>query len=149
VTPAPNERTQQADGTQRIDKWLWFARVTRTRTLASELVQSGKVRLNRTRVEKPSQVVRLGDVLTVTVNRRVRLLKVTGLALKRGPSATARALFEELTAEADTLKPLAQSSLHFPGWQQSEAAPGQRAPGSGRPTKKERREIDRLGGKTR
>jgi ribosome-associated heat shock protein Hsp15 len=137
------------DGTQRIDKWLWFARVTKTRTMAADLVQSGKVRLNKVRVEKPSHAVRVGDVLTVTVSRRVRLLKVAGLGVRRGPSATAQALFEELTAAADTLKPSAQSSLHFPSWQQSEVGHGQRVPGSGRPTKKERREIDRLGGKTR
>jgi ribosome-associated heat shock protein Hsp15 len=149
LSGAPDEHVREGDGTQRIDKWLWFARVTKTRTLASELVQSGKVRLNKSRVEKPSHALRVGDVLTVTVNRRVRLLKVTGLGLKRGPSATARTLFEELTADADALKPLAQSSLPFQSWQQSEAAPGQRTPGSGRPTKKERREIDRLGGKTR
>jgi ribosome-associated heat shock protein Hsp15 len=137
------------DGTQRVDKWLWFARVTKTRTMASDLVQSGKVRLNKVRVEKPSQLVRVGDVLTVTVARHVRLLKVAGLGVRRGPSATAQALFEELTAAPDALKPSAQSSLQFPSWQQNKVGPGQRAPGSGRPTKRERREIDRLGGKTR
>jgi ribosome-associated heat shock protein Hsp15 len=135
--------------TQRIDKWLWFARLTKTRTLAAELVAGGKVRLNRARVEKPSQTVRIDDVLTVALNRRVRLFKVLDLGVRRGPSATARTLYEELTAEADPLKPLAQSSLQLPSWQENGVGPGRRVPGSGRPTKKERREIDRIGGKAR
>jgi len=134
--------------TQRIDKWLWFARLVKTRTLAADLVSSGKVRLNRVRIEKPSQTVRVDDVLTITLNRRVRLLKVLGLGERRGPSATARVLYEELTAAADPLKP-AQSSLQLPSWQERGVGPGRRIPGSGRPTKKERREIDRLGGKPR
>jgi ribosome-associated heat shock protein Hsp15 len=138
-----------APTTQRIDKWLWFARLVKTRTLAADLVAGGKVRLNRARVEKPSQTLRIDDVLTVTLNRRVRLLKVLGLGERRGPSATARVLYEELTAAADPLKPLAQSSLQLPSWQESGVGPGRRLPGSGRPTKKERREIDRLGGKAR
>lgn len=146
---AEDEQARDDDGTQRIDKWLWFARVTKTRTLASDLVVSGKVRLNKARVDKPSQSVRAGDVLTVTVSRCVRVLKVKGLGVRRGPSATALTLYEELTAATDTLKPSAHSSLQFPSWQQSKVGPGQRAPGSGRPTKRERREIDRLGGKTR
>jgi ribosome-associated heat shock protein Hsp15 len=133
----------------RIDKWLWFARLTKTRTLAAELVLAGKVRINRLRIEKTSQCVRVGDVLTVVLNRRVRVLNVMGLGQRRGPPATARALYEELTEKADALKPLAQSPPQFPSWRQSEVSPGRRAPGSGRPTKKERREIDRLGGKSR
>lgn len=140
---------EEACGTQRIDKWLWFARFLKTRTLAAETVLAGKVRLNRVRVEKPSQPVRVDDVLTLVLNRRVRLIKVLALGERRGPSATARALYEELTAEADPLKPLAQSSLQIPSLRQNEMGPGRRVPGSGRPTKKERREIDRLSGRTR
>ena len=67
-----------ASNTQRIDKWLWFARLIKTRTLASELVTAGKVRLNRIRVEKPGHIVRVGDVVTVSLNRRVRVFKVQG-----------------------------------------------------------------------
>jgi ribosome-associated heat shock protein Hsp15 len=135
--------------TQRVDKWLWFARLTKTRTLASDLVAAGKVRLNRTRIDKPSQTVRIDDVLTVVLNRRVRLVKVLDLGERRGPAVAARALYEELTAAADPLKPLAQPSLQLPSWQGTGVGPGRRLAGSGRPTKKERREIDRLGGKSR
>jgi ribosome-associated heat shock protein Hsp15 len=143
------EGARETRAAQRIDKWLWFARIAKTRTLAAEVVSAGKVRLNRMRVEKPSQIVRVGDVLTVVTGRSVRLLKVLGLGERRGPSASARALYEELTAAADPLKPLAQSSSHFPSWHQNEVSPGRRVPGSGRPTKRERREIDRLSGKAR
>jgi ribosome-associated heat shock protein Hsp15 len=136
-------------GTQRIDKWLWFARLLKTRTLAAEFVVAGKVRLNKAKVEKASHVVRVGDVLTVTLNRRVRLFKVTGLGERRGPSAAARSLYEELTAPADTPKPHAQSTLPIPSPQHDATGQGQRAPGSGRPTKKERRDIDRLNAKNR
>lgn len=138
-----------AGDTQRIDKWLWFARLIKSRTLAAELVAAGKVRLNRSRIDKPSQTVRIGDVLTVTLNRRVRLIEVAGLGERRGPSAAALSLYRELTAPADAPKPLAQSSLPTPSLPLNETGPGRRLPGSGRPTKKERRDIDRLNAKLR
>ena len=149
MSRAGAEEALGAGDAQRIDKWLWFARLIKTRTLASELVASGKVRLNRTRLDKPSHVVRVGDVLTLTLNRRLRLLKVTGLGLRRGPSAAAQSLYEELTAPGDPPKPRAQSTLQIPSLQQGETGPGRRLPGSGRPTKRERREIDRLNAKSR
>lgn len=140
---------EAACDTQRIDKWLWFARFLKTRTLAAHIVSAGKVRLNRVRVDKPSQPVRVDDVLTLVLDRRVRLVKVLALGERRGPSATARELYEELTAEADPLKPLAQSSLQIPSLRENKVSPGRRVPGSGRPTKKERRETDRLSGRGR
>ena len=141
------EKSAEDPGTQRIDKWLWFARIAKTRTLAAALVVGGKVRLNRVRVEKPSQTVRASDVLTVTVSRRVRLLKVVGLTERRGPAAAAIGLYEELTPAADPLKPLSQ--LQRRDRHEDAISPGRRPAGSGRPTKKERREIDRLGEKIR
>lgn len=149
MSRAAEGETPVTSATQRIDKWLWFSRLSKTRTLAADLVAAGKVRLNRAKVEKSSQAVRVGDVLTVTLNRRVRLIKVTGLGERRGPSAAARSLYEELTGPADTTKPLAQSTVQIPGLQQNETGPGRRAAGSGRPTKKERRDIDRWNAKNR
>ncbi|HEY5827566.1 RNA-binding S4 domain-containing protein [Methyloceanibacter sp.] len=81
-------------GTQRLDKWLWFARVIKSRTLAAQLVEDGKVRVNRVRASKPSQVVHSGDVLTIAVRGRVRLLRVLAAADRRGPPAEARMLYE-------------------------------------------------------
>jgi len=149
VTGASQGETPGSAATQRIDKWLWIARLLKTRTLASEFVAAGKVRLNKAKVEKASHVVRVGDVLTMTLNRRVRLFMVTGLAERRGPSAAARSLYEELTAPVDTPKPHAQSTLPIPSLQHEAMGPGRRAAGSGRPTKKERRDIDRLNAKVR
>jgi ribosome-associated heat shock protein Hsp15 len=148
LNPRAEQQAEEA-GTQRIDKWLWFARIAKTRTLAAALVVAGKVRLNRTRVEKPSHVVRPADTLTITVNRRVRILTVRGLAERRGPPAAASVLYEELTPAADPLKPLAQSPVQRGDWQQDAMSPGRRPAGSGRPTKKERRDIDRMGDKVR
>jgi len=149
LRPRGQHEPGAAKETQRLDKWLWFARLTKTRTLATEFVLSGKVRVNRARVDKPSYAVRVDDVLTVVVARRVRVLKVVGLGLRRGPAAAARTLYEELTAEADPLKPQPKMSLHEPSTPANEVSPGQRPSGAGRPTKKERRDIERLNAKIR
>ncbi len=84
------------DGRQRLDKWLWYARVARTRTLAARLVVEGHVRLNSQRVEQASRHVRAGDVLTVALERDVRVLRVLGPGVRRGPATEARLLYEEL-----------------------------------------------------
>jgi ribosome-associated heat shock protein Hsp15 len=115
---------------QRIDKWLWHARVVRSRNAAAGLAVSGHVRINGQRVDAASRAVRSGDVVTVALDRIVRVLRVKAFASRRGSSEVARALYDDLT-EAD-------------------AAPGPQAPsggrreaGSGRPTKRDRRLIDR------
>jgi ribosome-associated heat shock protein Hsp15 len=82
---------------QRIDKWLWFARIVRTRNDAAALVASGHVRLNAQRVTAPSQLVRAGDVVTVALDGGVRVLKVAGFAERRGNAEAGRALYVELT----------------------------------------------------
>jgi ribosome-associated heat shock protein Hsp15 len=89
---------------QRLDKWLWFVRVAKSRTLAAALVADGKVRVNRERASKPSQTLRVGDVVTVAVHERVRVLKVLATGARRGPPAEARRLYEDLMAGA-TEKP--------------------------------------------
>jgi ribosome-associated heat shock protein Hsp15 len=81
---------------QRIDKWLWHARVVRTRADAAALVAAGHVRVNSRRVDGPGRAVRLGDVLTVALDRTVRVLKVVAFAERRGSAADARVLSETL-----------------------------------------------------
>lgn len=115
---------------QRIDKWLWHARVVRTRSAASALVGSGHVRINGERGTAPSRLVRADDVVTVALDRQVRILKVAGFAERRGDAEAGRMLYADLT-------PLPAPKDESP----KNAA---RDPGSGRPTKRERRAIDRL-----
>jgi ribosome-associated heat shock protein Hsp15 len=119
----------QLSETQRLDKWLWFARITKSRTLAAHLVQDGKVRVNRTRAAKPSLTVRSGDVLTIAVRGSVEVLRVLGPGARRGPPAEARLLYEVLSPAGGSPGP---SSV------------GARVRGTGRPTKRERRLTDQL-----
>jgi ribosome-associated heat shock protein Hsp15 len=123
----------EAAGRQRIDKWLWFARVVKTRSLAQDLAQSGHVRLNGERVKASSHIVREGDVLTIGLESRVRVLKVRGFAEKRGAAPLAEALYEDLSPPPPVRSDVAPVE-----------ASGIRDAGAGRPTKRERRETDRL-----
>ena len=82
---------------QRLDKWLWFARIVKSRTLAVQLVQDGKVRVNRAKVAKPAQTVRPDDVLTIVIRGNVQVLKVVAPGTRRGPPAQARLLYELLS----------------------------------------------------
>ncbi len=81
---------------QRLDKWLWCARFMRARTDCAALVSQGSIRINRQATEKAHARLRLGDVLTVPVRGRVRVVRVLALAARRGPPAEAATLFEEL-----------------------------------------------------
>ena len=82
---------------QRIDKWLWHARVVRTRSDAAALAAAGFVRLNGRRMTAASQPVRIGDVVTLALDRSVRVLRVEGFCEKRGAAPVARALYRDLT----------------------------------------------------
>ena len=82
---------------QRIDKWLWHARVLRTRSDAAALVEAGHVRLNGKRVTAASHLLRSGDVLTIALDRSVRLIEVAGFRERRGGAPEARALYRDLT----------------------------------------------------
>ncbi len=81
---------------QRIDRWLWHARVVATRRAAATLAASGHVRVNGERIDTPGRMVRTGDVITVALDRLLRVLKVGGFAERRGPARTARFLYEKL-----------------------------------------------------
>jgi ribosome-associated heat shock protein Hsp15 len=117
---------------QRIDKWLWHARVVRTRSAAAALSGAGLVRINGARIDTSSRPVRPGDVVTIALDRNVRVLKVIGYAERRGSADIARTLYEDLTP---------------PPAPPQEPQAGARDEGAGRPTKRQRREIDRLQGR--
>lgn len=114
----------------RLDKWLWFARFVKTRGLAQDLCESGHVRLNGQPVSKASTTVKVGDELVLVLGPYRRFLRVLALGVRRGPAPEAQTLYEE-TAEAERLTGFL-----------SEFRPG----GEGRPTKKDRRALDRLKG---
>lgn len=81
---------------QRLDKWLWHARVVKTRTDAAALVAKGRVRINGARQTSPGHAVKAGEVLTIALDNRVRILKITGFSERRGDSAAARAIYVDL-----------------------------------------------------
>jgi ribosome-associated heat shock protein Hsp15 len=81
---------------QRLDKWLWHARVVKARTRAAALVEAGHVRINGVRETAPSHTVKVGDVLTIGLDHSVRVLKVIGFAERRGDAAGARVLYDDL-----------------------------------------------------
>jgi ribosome-associated heat shock protein Hsp15 len=83
--------------TQRLDKWLWHARIIKTRSLASQLVEQGKFRVNREKILKPSHAVKTGDVITAAIFGRVRVLRIAGFSAERGPASEAVALYLDLT----------------------------------------------------
>lgn len=120
---------------QRIDKWLFFARVAKSRTLGAKLAQGGHVRVNGTKISLASHEVRPGDVLTVTLPRRVIVYKVIDCGARRGPAPEARLLYED---HSPPPPPKPDSAL--------DRVFGKREPGAGRPTKKERRALDKLTG---
>lgn len=81
---------------QRIDRWLWHARIVKTRPLAASLVISGFVRVNKKRIETPAYTIRKDDILTVAFTGTVRVLRIIDFANRRGKAAAAVALYEEI-----------------------------------------------------
>ncbi len=80
----------------RIDRFLFFVRLAKSRTLAQSIVDEGYVRIDGRRVEKPSEEVREGSVIALPLHERVRIIRVLTLPTRRGPAAEARACYEEL-----------------------------------------------------
>ena len=81
---------------QRLDKWLWFARFAKTRTLAAKLVTSGFVRVNGQRTDNAAKAVAVGDVVTIALSRTTLVVRVEGLGERRGPAPEARQLYVDL-----------------------------------------------------
>ena len=84
----------------RLDKFLWFARIVKTRALAQDLVENGRMRLSGRVVERAAAPVRIGDVLSFALRGNVRVIRIEALPVRRGPPAEARSLYSELTSEA-------------------------------------------------
>lgn len=113
----------------RLDKWLWFARFVKSRSLATRLVTDGNMRINGAPTQKAHYAVKVGDVLTFALGPHIRVVRVAALGLRRGPAPEARLLYEDLDPPAPrTAKPAFEA----------------REAGAGRPTKRDRRRIATL-----
>ena len=118
---------------QRIDKWLFFARLCKSRSLAQKLTLSGAVRINREKTTSVSKLVRPGDVLTVTLGGGIKVLKILDPGERRGPAVEAQALYEDLTPPPEKKETAAEAAAAV-GYQPSDRPP----------TKHERRALDRM-----
>ena len=116
---------------QRLDKWLFFSRAVKSRTLAQKLIETGAVRVNSERTDRTDHKVGPGDVLTMTLHTQLKVWRILDPGERRGPAPEAATLYEDLSPP-----PIPRDVAPAP-----HAA---REPGAGRPTKKERRDIDRL-----
>ena len=123
--------------TLRLDKWFWYARFIKSRSLATKLCNSGKVRVNGNLIKKAHQRVTPGDVLTFSVGPNIRVIKIIKLGNRRGPAKEAQALYEDL-------QPIDQIAKKIDSTLAPE--PAKRERGSGRPTKVQRRAIERFMG---
>ena len=145
-----DERTTESgqDGTetQRLDKWLWCARFFKSRGLATKLLSGGKLRLSGKVVSKGHQLVRPGDVLTFPQGHSIRVVRVLFLAQRRGPAPEAQTLYEDLAPleQKDTSGSLSPQSGAKGLPLAPSARPARRDPGDGRPTKRDRRAVDKL-----
>src|SRR5262245_20951797 len=115
---------------ERLDKWLWAARFFKSRTQAAAACDGGKVDVNE-QAAKPARAVRPGDLLHITQRQRRRIVRILALTERRGSGATAALLYEDLTPPP-------------PPREERSAPPMYRAPGAGRPTKRERRLMERI-----
>lgn len=133
--PAPAEQAAQplADSV-RVDRWLWAARFFKTRGLAAQAVAGGKVQVNSSRA-KPAKQIHVGDTLRVRVGPYDWLVTVRAVTERRGSARDAQLLYDETPAGRVARERLAE--LH-------KIAPAPTYQGKGRPTKKERRELQRL-----
>lgn len=117
----------------RLDKWLFFARIVKSRTLAAKFIGAGHVRINGEKTNQPSQNVKPDDVLTISLERAVKIVKIKQCGTRRGPAPEAQTLYDDLSPP-----PQEKSLSDF------EQKIAKREAGSGRPTKKQRREMERM-----
>jgi len=116
--------TDESTPTIRVDKWLWYARFLKSRSLASRFVSDGNLRIDGERSAKPSRTVKPGDVLTFPQGAHIRVIKILDIGKRRGPAPEAQALYEDLAPPE-----------HKPRVKEVRTGP--------RPTKRDRRDMER------
>ena len=119
---------------ERLDRFLFFSRAVKSRTLAQKLIEAGAVRVNSERTARTDHRVGAGDVLTMSVHDRILVWRILDPGTRRGPASEAQGLYEDISPPS---LPKAERSPY-------EAAIAERPSGAGRPTKKERRDTDAL-----
>ena len=125
----------EASSAVRLDKWLWYARFFKTRSLATKLINSGKLRVNGEVTSKPHRHVQIGQVLTFAQGPHIRVVRVEQIGSRRGPAPEAELLYTDLDPPQKQKSDAGMSArLDFE----------RRQTGSGRPTKKDRRQTTRL-----
>ena len=85
----------------RVDKYLWFARFFKTRSLATKRANGGRIRVNGNKIKKSSDPVRVGDILTLAQGDQIRVIRVLDLGIRRGPAQEAQNLYEDITPKED------------------------------------------------
>lgn len=131
-------KTVENDGARlRLDKWLWQARFFKSRSLAAVQCRAKKVRINGEHVKKASATVAVGDVLTFPKAGEIKVIEIVALGVRRGPATEAALLFKDMTPAPEKASDLVDK----PGNPSRER-------GMGRPTKTDRRALDRLQGKS-
>lgn len=118
----------------RLDKWLWYARFFKTRNIATRLISSGKLRLNGEVMSKPHRAALVGQVLTFVQQNDVRVIEIIALGQRRGPATEAVTLYNDLSPPVAKTRTADKTGQGFEN----------RIKGSGRPTKRLRRETDQL-----
>ncbi len=86
----------------RVDKYLWFARFFKTRSLATKRANGGRIRINGNKIKKSSDTVRIGDILTFAQGNEIRVIRVLNLGTRRGPAQEAQSLYEDITPNEET-----------------------------------------------
>ncbi len=119
---------------ERLDRFLFFSRAVKSRTLAQKIIESGAIRINSDKTDRSDHKVGAGDVLTMSIHGRILIWRILDPGTRRGPASEAQGLYEDMSPP---MLPKAERSPY-------EAAIAERLPGAGRPTKKERRDTDRL-----
>jgi ribosome-associated heat shock protein Hsp15 len=119
---------------ERLDRFLFFSRVVKSRTLAQKVIEAGAIRVNSEKTDRTDHKVGSGDVLTMSLHGRILVWRILDPGTRRGPASEAQGLYEDISPP-----PLPREQLSA-----FDAAVGRREPGAGRPTKKERRETDAL-----
>jgi ribosome-associated heat shock protein Hsp15 len=121
---------------ERLDRFLFFSRAVKSRTLAQKIIESGAIRVNSERTDRTDHKVGAGDVLTMSIHGRIVVWRILDPGTRRGPASEAQSLYEDMSPPP---VPRAERSPY-------DEAIAERPAGTGRPTKKERRNTDRLRG---